>query len=212
MKNLIQDKGCPSFLFSKVYTLNHQDHELSVVTACGGCKHCRKNRTEGWFALWPTAPIAPWRIGNLKNGLREYCNQGRIFVERDTDVFNTRRQQRQLKELINGLWDAGVRKCILLGKAPGILYEQLSERPWCVNSSLIDHKVITSNGLPLGPVLIWSTRDCMPAAHHFESQQEGGERIFILPPEPDDPANPGRNLNQRFNLITLEKLRRVIKQ
>jgi ATP-dependent DNA helicase RecQ len=212
MKNLIHDKVCPSTLFSKLYTLNHQGQKLSVVAACGGCKDCRKNRPEGWFALWPTAPIAPWRVGNLKNGLREYCNQGRIFVERDTDVFDTKRQQRQFKELINGLWDAGVHKCIVLGKAPDILYEQLSERPWCVNSSLTDNKVITSNGLPFGPVLIWSSRDCMPAAHQFESQQEGGERIFILPPEPDDPANPGRNLNQRFNLMTFMTLHGVIAQ
>jgi ATP-dependent DNA helicase RecQ len=212
MKSLIQDKVCPSLLFSKLYTLNHQDQKLSVVLACGGCKHCRKNRTEGWFALWPTAPIAPWSIGNLKNGLREYCNQGRIFVERDTEVFNTRKQQRQLKELINGLWDAGVHKCIVLGKVPDILYEQLSERPWCVNSNLTDQRVITSNDLPNGPVLIWSTSDCMPAAHHFNSRQEGNERIFILPSEPDDPANPGRNLKQRFHLITFGNLHEVVKQ
>jgi ATP-dependent DNA helicase RecQ len=204
MRRLIDNKICPSLLFREIYQLHHQGHEWPIIASCGGCSVCRKSTKEGWFADWPNAPASPLPLGYLNNHLELCSDAGRCFVERDTDQYDKARQRRRLKEVVDALWTAGLRKCIVLGDAPEILHEALSSKPWCVAASHTD-KVLTSNGLPSGPELVWVAKTCMPSAHHLNPTTAGDERIFLFPKDPADPANPGRPLAERFPLLPFNK-------
>ncbi len=205
MMRLINDKICPSVLFKGLYQLDHKGNKLTVVSACGGCSICRKSKKDGWFADWPNAPTSPFPIGHLNNSLKQLLgNTGRCFVEQDTEQYDKSKQRRRLKELVDDLWSAGLRKCVILGDAPEILNELLSSKPWCVAKSQTE-KVLTSNGLPSGPEFVWVASTCMPGAHHLVAIAEGNERIFIFPKASVDPADPGRLLSERYPLLPINK-------
>lgn len=204
MRRLIEDKVCPSILFKELYHLHHHGHDWCVIAACGGCSLCRKRTKEGWFADWPNAPVSPLPIGNINHSLKLLIENGRCLVERETEDYDKPRIRRRIKELVDALWIAGIRKCIVLGDAPEILIESLSSKPWCVAVNN-NENVLTSNGLPAGPEFVWVAKTCMPKAHHFNEMTVGNERIFLLPKDPGDPANPGRLLSDRYPLIPFNK-------
>lgn len=205
MRRLISDKSCPSLLFGKLYQLRHNQTDWPVVLACGGCAVCRTSYNEGWFAVWPNAPTAPWPIGRLNSRLKAYCDRGRCFIERDGDTFETKRQIRRLKDMVNALWDAGLRKCIVVGNIPQTFQEAIESRPWCVAHGQND-KVLGSNGLPPGPELVWIAEGgILIGSHHFNPLQEDNERIVLLPPNPSDPANPSRLLAERLPVLPFDK-------
>lgn len=204
MWKLISDKACPSKLFDELYTLRHQGRDLAVISACGGCKACRKDNKNGWFANWPNAPESPWAIGHLDSRLLTFFYMGRCFVERLNESFEKTRSQRRLKEILDALWELGLRKFIVIGSPSKFLHDLLANKPWCVAFSKND-KIISSNGLPPGPEIIWVENGYMLKAHHLNSLPVGEERIFLLPQDFNDPANPDRILADRFPLISFDK-------
>jgi superfamily II DNA or RNA helicase len=204
MKNLIKDQSCPSKALESLYKLKQGDQTFSVISACGGCAFCRKNIESGRFVHWPNAPLAPWNVGKLAPNLLNYFNAGRCIVERTTDLFNKARHQRRLAETLNRLWDFGLRKCIVIGKAPEILEEILESKPWCVVFGEKD-TIISSNGLPPGPELIWIGNDTQISGHHLNGGSKGEERIFLVEQNLSDPLNSNRLLSDRINLIPFDR-------
>ena len=203
MLQLIQQKECPSVLFSRLYGLNHDGISYPVVEACGGCNFCRKNQADGWFAKWPTPPIPPFSIGQLSPHLAVYFTNGRCYIERRTDDFISLTMKRRLKETVDRLWDCGMRKFILIGMAPPVLWDSLSSRPWCVVQKQSE-TILSSNGLPPGPECVWVANNCDLGADKFSQMESGGERIFFLPKEFQDPGNPGFLFRERRMLFDLD--------
>ena len=200
--NLLDDKVCPSVLFGNLYDLNYRGNLMYVTRACGGCSSCREAFDAGWFAVWPSAPFSPFAIGNLSEGFGQFIDAGRCLVERETDDFLKQRDLRRLAEIFDSLWRIGLRKCIVLGEAPQVLYDSLSSRPWCVVGGQTE-RILSSNGLPPGPEVVWIGKASMPSLDHFCPMETGQERIFLLPREPVDPSNPTVSLGDKYSLLPL---------
>jgi ATP-dependent DNA helicase RecQ len=209
MMHLLASRVCPAERLSKLYALRHDDKTWPVEIACGGCRSCRTTRKDGWFAHWPNPPTAPWNIGKLSERLNALCDRGRCFVERNAEDVNTLLAQRRLKEMIEGLWNDGLRKCIVIGALPTAARAVLSECPWCVAQGK-DRQILSSNGLPPGPELIWVADDAMLGEHDLQPREAGTERIYILPFSPSDPSRAGRSLADRFQLVTFSLLRETL--
>ncbi|SAK87929.1 ATP-dependent DNA helicase RecQ [Caballeronia glebae] len=202
VRRLLEDRVCPSTLFSAMYKLKHQDGVLNVVQACGGCKVCRATKEQGWFADWPAMPPSPWPIGQIRPELAAVIDNGRCFIARDRSS-GGKAYERKLKDLIGSLWEAGLRKCFVLGEVPSLLRGALTQRPWCVASG-DDPRLLSGNSLPPGPDLVWVAPGQAPLGHHLGPRPVGRERIYLLPDGLDDPERPGRPLADRLSLLTVQ--------
>lgn len=204
MTALLADPSCPSRRLQRLYALSDGVSPLPVVPACGGCAACRAAARE-WFAGLPDAPAAPWPAGSLSARLLRHMALGRAVVERETETFDKPAQRRFLREIVNGLWDDGLRKCIVLGAAPASVADALAERPWCTARS-DDAKVLSSNGMPPGPVVVWVGCGVTVPEHHFLPREPGQERLFIVPADLVNPDRPGRMISDQFSIATLKFL------
>lgn len=202
VRRLLEDRACPGTLFSALYTLTHHDSALNVVAACGGCKVCRATKEHGWFADWPGMPRSPWPVGQVRTELAAFLDSGRCFIERD-DTSAGKAHERRLKNLVNGLWEAGLRKCLVLGEVPPLLREVLAQKPWCVASGS-DPRLLSSNGLPPGPDLVWIALGHAPPGHHLGPRSPGRERIYLFPGRLEDPERPGRPMSDRVSPLTIQ--------
>lgn len=202
VRRLLESDVCPGTLFSRLYALTSRDRQLDVVAACGGCTVCRATRESGWFADWPGMPRSPWPIGQIKTELSVLLENGRCFIERD-DTLVGKFHQRQFSSLINELWQAGLRKCLVLGEVPPFLRDLLAQRPWCVASGT-SPQLLSSNGLPPGPDLVWIAPEHSLPGHHLGLRSGGRERIFLLPKHFEDPERPGRLFSDRISPLTLQ--------
>lgn len=205
MAELAADRCCPSVLFSQLYRLQHGGVTLQVLDACGGCSRCRKREEKSWYALWPNALPAPWPIGSISEEIRPLFEAGRCLVARDKDMLGSKREMRRLRETIQRLWQAGVRKCVVIGAVPDPLQEALCERPWCVVAAA-DDRVLGSNGLPPGPEIVWVAAGYEIHRHHLGPRGEGNERILVLSPLQKDLENPGSLLSERIPLLSFNTL------
>lgn len=202
VRRLLEDRACPGTLFSALYTLTRHDGPLNVVAACGGCKVCRAAKEHGWFADWPGMPRSPWTVGQVRPELAALLDGGRCFIEHD-DTTAGKAHERRLRDLINGLWAAGLRKCLILGEVPPLLRDMLAQQPWCVASGS-DPRLLSSNGLPPGPDLVWASLAHTPLGHHLGPRSYGRERVYLLPGRLEDPDRPGRPMSDRVPTLTMQ--------
>lgn len=201
MKKLASDQSCPSRLFSQLYQLKHDGQSLHVLEACGGCSHCRQNNNS-WYAHWPNAFSAPWAIGFVSEVLHNLLDNGFCLVERENDSPKTSREKRRLREMVQRIWQAGVRKCLVVGELPDYLADALAERPWCISVADND-RVLSSNGLPPGPEFVWVSPEYNIRRHHLTPRSAGNERIFVLSPQQKDLNNPGDLLWERMASLSI---------
>lgn len=205
MQALMSGQGCPAGQLMDLYALNDGGEVLPVVPACGGCAACRRTEEQGWYAVRPSPPAAPWPVGTLSPRLLRHLVKGRGLFERDTESFGKTSQRRVVRELMNGFWDDGMRKCIVLGNAPEAVLDALAERPWCT-AQADDSKWLSSNGLPPGPVVVWIGTGTTVPEHGFAAREPGHERLFIVPAGMLNPNRPGRLVREQFPVATLNSL------
>lgn len=202
---MLTEPVCPSLRLQRLYALNIGATTLPVAAACGGCVICRAGRAAGWFAQWPDVPTAPWSVGAVSGRLLRHMHQGRGVIERETETFDKPSQRRFMRELMNGLWDDGIRKCFAIGEIPEALAKVLAERPWCTAQSN-QARVLSSNGFPPGPAIIWVSVDSFIPEHHFSPQVAGQERLFLIPSGLANPDRPGRMISDLFPTSTFNSL------
>jgi hypothetical protein len=107
--------------------------------------------------------------------------------------------------VLGGLWDDGLRKCLVLGTAPECVTNALAERPWCTLQA-DDPKSLSSNGLPPGPTVVWVGADMAIPESGFLPRESGDERLFIVPAGLRNPDRPGQLVGDRFPIATLNSL------
>ena len=205
MQALIEGQGCPARQLVDLYALNDGSVVLPVVPACGGCAACRRNEEQGWYAVRPSPPAAPWPVGALSPRLLRHLVKGRGLFERDTESFGKTVQRRVVRELMNGFWNDGLRKCIVIGSAPEVVLNALAERPWCT-AQADDSKLLSSNGLPPGPVVVWIGTGMTVPEHSFAPRAPGHECLFIVPASMPNPNRPGRLVREQFPISTFNSL------
>jgi ATP-dependent DNA helicase RecQ len=205
VKAMLSESTCPSVRLESLYTLNTGAAVLPVVAACGGCASCRLGRDSGWFANWPDTPEAPWAVGAISTRLLRRMYQGRVIIERENEVFDKPSQRRFLREFINGLWDDGLRKCFAVGAMPDALATVLAERPWCTAEG-DSANLLSSNGMPPGPAIIWVSADSAIPEHQFFPQKVGEERLFLIPAGLPNPDRPGRVISDLFPTATFNSI------
>ncbi|MFS2004575.1 protein DpdF [Duganella sp. CT11-25] len=205
MQELLRDASCPSQQLIELYALHNGCRVLPVIPACGGCTVCRAMEEQGWYSVMPGAPSAPWALGNLSSRLLRHVVQGRGLFEHDNDLFEKPAQRRFIRELMKGLWEDGIRKCILIGTAPESVTHALAERPWCTVQS-VDSRLLSSNGLPPGPTVVWVGSEATIPERGFFSREAGQERIFIVPAGLRNPDRPGGLIGDQFPTATLNSL------
>ncbi|QKY02427.1 ATP-dependent DNA helicase RecQ [Janthinobacterium lividum] len=205
MLALTREVQCPSQRLINLYALNNGVEVLPVVPACGGCAACRAAGEPGWFADWPNPPAAPWPAGGLSPRLLRQIVHGRGLIERDTESFDKSSQRRFIRDVMNGLWDDGVRKCLVIGSTPTAVDEALTERPWCT-AQANDAKLLSSNGLPPGPVVVWVGAGMSIPEHNFSPRKPGQERLFIVPEGLSNPDRPGCVIGDQLPMATLNSL------
>jgi hypothetical protein len=101
-----------------------------------------------------------------------------------------------MRELVGALWNAGWRKCIIVGQAESGFMQKLASQPWCVAQSE-GSLILASNGLPDGPELVWLERPEDLNARYVDQSIAGNERIYLVPNGCADPRNPGSALTER---------------
>lgn len=204
MRALLEQAQCPSQRLQDLYALHDGTQVLPVVSACGGCAVCRKKEPQ-WFAHWPNPPAAPWSVGVSSTRLLRHMDRGRGLIERERESFDSASQRRVLAEFIQGLWDDGIRKCLVIGDAPAPVMRALAERPWCTVEGR-NAMLLTSNGLPPGPALVWVGAGIAIPEHHFAPREAGQERLFIIPAGLANPNRPGRLLGDTYPIATFNSL------
>jgi ATP-dependent DNA helicase RecQ len=205
VKAMLTESACPSGRLQRLYALHVGAATLQVAAACGGCTICRVSQRAGWFAHWPDAPDAPWAAGAVSTRLLRYMPQGRGIIERETEAFDKPSQRRFIREFMNGLWDDGMRKCFAIGAIPEALAAALAERPWCTAQA--EHaRLLSSNGLPPGPAVIWAAVGAAIPEHQFYAQNAGKERLFLIPVGLANPDRPGHPISDLFPTATFNSL------
>lgn len=206
VRSLLDESACPSGLFARMYELKHEQVEHGVTLACGGCVVCRRERSDRWFAQWPLAPRAPFEIGSLPPRWADvFGPMGRRFVGYMRQNLGARRFQRNLRDLTDGLWRVGLRKFVLVGDVPPGLLEALARNPWCVAASQVP-TVLTSSGLPPGPVAIWLAPGVELPAGQLLEDLGASRRLLIVPADLGDPRYPGHFLTERIHVSALASL------
>lgn len=205
MRALLTQTHCPSKRLQDLYALDNGTELLPVVPACGGCAVCRAKDGQHWFANWPNPPVAPWPVGKVSARLLRHLDRGRGLIERERETFSTLSQRRIIREFIQSLWDDGIRKCLVIGGAPEPVLHALGERPWCTLQS-DNAKLLSSNGLPPGPTVIWVVAGIAIPEHHFSPRDAGEERFFIIPTGLANPDRPGRLIGDTFPIATFNSL------
>jgi superfamily II DNA helicase RecQ len=205
MQALLRNAQCPSRQLMDLYALDNGGGVRPVVPACGGCAVCRSAEKEGWYAALPSPPASPWSVGALSPRLSRHLAGGRALFERETESFGKASQRRFIRELMNGLWDDGMRKCIMIGTVPDAVAATLAERPWCTAQS-DDTRLLSSNGLPPGPAVVWVGAGSTVPEHHFAVSETGQERLFLVPAGMENPDRPGRMIGDLFPVATFNSL------
>ncbi|HEX8603332.1 MAG TPA: helicase-related protein, partial [Pseudoduganella sp.] len=205
MHALLRNVQCPSRQLTELYALDNGGGVRPVVPACGGCAVCRGAEAEGWYAVLPSPPSAPWPVGALSARLARRLVGGRALFERDAEAFERASQRRFVRELMHGLWDDGIRNCIVIGTVPEAVAATLAERPWCTAQSN-DSRLLSSNGLPPGPAVVWVGAGSAVPEHHFAACEAGQERLFLLPTGLANPDRPGHTIGDLFSIATFNSL------
>lgn len=212
VRSLLDGTRCPSRLFAQMYRLRYRDIEHDVTLACGGCVVCRRQRPGGWFAQWPPAPRPPFAVGGLAPRLASgFDAQGRLFVGYSREALAARRFQRHLRQLVEALWRAGLRKFVVIGDAPAALDEALAQQPWCVAAGG-QGRVISGSGLPLGPVAVWLGPGASLPASQLADLATAPPRLITVPADIGDPRYPGHALAERVHVTALEALLEELSQ
>lgn len=205
MQALLRNAQCPSRQLMDLYALDNGGGVRPVVPACGGCTVCRRAEQEGWHAALPSPPAAPWPVGALSARLSRQLAGGRALFERAAESFEKASQRRFVRELMNGLWDDGMRKCIVIGSVPDAVAAALAERPWCTAQSS-EARLLSSSGLPPGPAVVWVGAGSTVPEHHFAPCEPGQERLFLVPAGLENPDRPGRMIGDVFPVATFNSL------
>lgn len=205
MMELLEQISCPSKRLQALYALNDGTKVLPVVPACGGCANCRSKDGRNWFAVWPNPPVAPWPVGASSARLLRHMERGRGLIERSSETFDSFPQRRVLGEFMQSLWDDGIRKCLVIGSAPEPVLRALASQPWCTLQS-DETMILTSNGLPPGPTVVWVGSGVAIPEHHFYPRKAGEERLFIIPAGLANPNRPGCLIGDTFPIATFNSI------
>jgi hypothetical protein len=205
IKEMIHESKCPSLRLKNLYTLTTGTTVLPVTAACGGCASCRIYLETGWFADWPETPEAPWIVGTLSARLLCHMQRGRVIIERENEACDRPVDRRLLIEFMNGLWDHGLRKCMVVGAIPDALEAALVKRPWCTARG-DNANVLSSSGLPPGPAVIWVSGGMIIPEHQFWPQRGGEERLFLIPAGLPNPDRLGRLISDQFPTANFNSL------
>jgi len=209
MLEIVNSHNCPRTFFAEAYELQTSAGMIEVAEACGGCEVCRQ-QSPGWFARWPHPPHPPWPVGRFDAQRFDFLASGVLFAERHERT-GSRTERRQLRELLDALWNAGWRKCIVVGQVDDTFIEHLSIQPWCVAQGT-DSRILAANGLPDGPELVWIGQSTHLLPNHVEQSVPGCERIYLIPHGCDDPRNPGSALIERRAVRQIHEILNWISQ
>jgi len=200
MVDMVKSSECLSGSFSQLYTFKHHYEEATSVLACGGCPSCHQEKKMP-FAEPGGFVKSPWGIGSVEDNLASYCNDKNVcLIERYVDFPVSRGDKRKLREMIAGFWNSGIRKCLILGDSPEVLYESLVASPWIVSESARDlrHRL-----LPVGPEIVWVGEDFVLSPSNYFDSTYSECRFFILPSNPENPDMPDRKLRDNYALTSI---------